>query len=382
MKKLNRVIRSAFLGGGYGSAVGRAHYSAINIDGNYSLSGGCFSADAERSIATAQLYRVGEKYVYEDEDELLAADSTYDLLHILTPPDLHKNTILKALDKNICIVSEKPLVTSVDEALEIRKKLRAKNGFMAVIYNYLGYPMIREMRHKIAHNYLGKIHEVRVKMPQEGFSKSKPDGSPFAPQIWRLKDYSIPTVSLDLGVHVHMLTKYLLGTRPLSVVGFEKSNGNFPGLVDSVNAIATYEDDVVANIWFGKSYLGHKNGLSIEVYGDKGSFTWRQVDPENVKFTDKHGCQHTIDRSSTDIAVANHVRFERFKVGHPSGFVEALSNYYSDIYDAYFTYQSMGYLKSEECFGIDESLEGLLLMDAIHKSSLSSKTQVVETMPR
>ena len=304
------------------------------------------------------------------------------MLHILTPPDQHKNTILKALNKKICIASEKPLVTSVDEALEIRKLLNAKKGFMVVMYNYLGYPMIREMRHKITQNYLGKIHEIRVKMPQEGFSKLKSDGSPLEPQIWRQKDYSVPTVSLDLGVHVHMLIKYLLEKKPLSVIGFEKSNGNYPGLIDSVNAIANYEDDVVVNIWYGKSYLGYKNGLSIEIYGEKGSFSWRQADPENVKYADKFGSQKTLDRSSIDISVANLARFERFKVGHPSGFVEAYANYYFDIYEAYFTYLSKGYLDSNECFGIEESLEGLMLIDAIHKSSISSKIQTVEALPK
>ena len=47
-----------------------------------------------------------------------------------------------------------------------------------------------ELENKIL-RWLGKIHEIRVEMPQESFMKTDHNGVPFMPHV----DYSTPTVS-------------------------------------------------------------------------------------------------------------------------------------------------------------------------------------------
>jgi predicted dehydrogenase len=55
-------------------------------------------------------------------------------------------------------------------------------------------------------------------MPQEGFARLDREGNPMVPQQWRLTDGVVPTISLDLGVHVHHLVDFLTGEKPQEVV--------------------------------------------------------------------------------------------------------------------------------------------------------------------
>jgi predicted dehydrogenase len=361
MKKL----RSVFIGGSPISAVGRAHVSAIRLDNKYELRGGVFSSVKKRNEQAYEAYGINKDNIISNIDEIILLKKDIDLVHVLTPPDSHHSDIKKLLSHGIPVLSEKPLVTSVEAAKDIVSAVREHNAFLPVMYNYLGYPMIRELRKKMSQGWLGKVHEIRVSMPQEGFMKTGESGSSPSPQKWRQIDYSLPTVSLDLGVHCHMLVGFLTNLAPTGVYASTSNAGRVSGVLDSVNALVNYEDDVLVSYWFGKSYLGFRNGLAIDVFGDMGSVRWVQTDSEILQFCDVHGERRIIDRGSLDIEIANSPVYERFKVGHPGGFIEAMSNYYSDIHESMLNKKF-----NANVFGAEESLEGLKLLDAMKYSSI------------
>ena len=67
--------------------------------------------------------------------------------------------------------------------------------------------------------------------------------------------------------------------------------------------------------------------------------------------------------------------YNKFKPGHPGGFVEALSNYYFDIAE----YCSNPSAKSkEEIFGLKESIEGLKMFHALSQSFVQAKWISIE----
>lgn len=362
-------IRSIFIGGGVNSAVGRAHVSALNIDNKWNIVGGIFSRNVNVQENSLVQYGVDNPLAISSFEEIFNHKSSFDVAHVLTPPSFHVEQITRLLDAGIKVISEKPLVTNVHEAARLAKSVGESSGFLAVIYNYLGYPMIRELAARIRRGDVGDLHEIRVNMPQEGFLK-RSNSDPIMPQKWRQSDGEIPVVSLDLGVHVHMMLKYLTGKKPVTVFGNVGRNGNIPGIIDSVNAISTLEDGVVATTWYGKTYLGYRNGLEVSVYGGRGSYRWRQVDPERVFHCNDQGEITIIDRASPNTEVANQHRYERFKVGHPGGFVEALANYYDDIASSISSKKNGDGSFNNDCFGVEESLEGLKWLSALHSSAL------------
>ena len=371
--KNNLPLQIAFLGGAINSAVGYTHYIASSLDNRFKVVAGCFSRDVKLNEDTAQLYNISKSRTYNSLEELVYSEiNKIDGLVILTPTDQHIDQVAYCISKGIPVICEKALATSSNEIISLKKTLEENSGFLKVIYNYLGYPMVRELRSLIQSGVLGNIHQVNVEMPQEGFIRKGIDGASPIPQKWRLRDGIIPTISLDLGVHLHMLIKYLTNEKPLEVVSTCISNGNFSEVIDNINCLIKYSNNIVCNMWYSKTSLGQRNGLRIRIFGNKGSAEWLQINPENLFLYDIHGDSKILDRGSAQICIANSRRYTRFKVGHPAGFIEAFANYYYDIADqlSYFQRNKKSN-NSIECFGIEESLEGIILFEAISKSNTS-----------
>jgi predicted dehydrogenase len=364
-------LKIAFLGGGINSAVGRAHRIAIDMDNRYELVSGCFSRNSEINIATAEEYNVPLDRVYANLDELIKNEKEkIDAICILTPTPNHKNEVIKCVENNISVICEKALAVSSEEALEIKKTLERFNGFLAVTYNYTGYPMLRELRNMIQIGKLGKIEQVHIEMPQESFAKLDKQGRPQKPQEWRLHDGSLPTISLDLGTHTHDITSFLTGEAPIELVAIQNSFGSFRQVVDNSISIANYTNNIVSNIWFSKAALGHRNGLRVRIYGENGSAEWYQLEPENLYFNDNQGNKLIIDRASLDVSITTQPRYNRFKAGHPSGFIEAFANYYDDIADYL---QGHSHNENGFVFGVDNAIEGLKMLEAMTLSHETKK---------
>jgi predicted dehydrogenase len=379
MTKLDsKKLNVAFWGGGINSAVGNAHYSAINIDNNFELVSGFFSRNQEINKKSAEQYRVKSDRLYNDfRDFVKNEKGKIDAVILLTPTDQHAEQVIFLLENEIPVICEKSLSGSLEEIQTIKNLLKSNNGFLAVIYNYLGYPVLKELKIMIEKGKLGKINHIQVEMPQEGFARVDADNKPKIPQDWRLKDNIVPTISLDLGVHLHMLIKYLINKTPLSVVAKGSRFGNFKSIIDNVSCMIEYSDDVTCNMWYSKIAIGNRNGMRIRIYGEKGAAEWIQENPEVLYLADNLGNRWKFDRGNENGEVCNLPRYNRFKVGHPAGFLEAFANYYHDIALSLRDYKLDKMAKLEECFGIDESEEGLRLFEAIQKSAETKSWQKV-----
>ena len=376
------VLKVAFVGGAYDSAVGRAHRTAISMDQRFDLVAGCFSRNSDKNEDSAKQYGVDHKRLYRDLASLLKAESdSLDAIVVLTPQDQHAAQVEECIIKGVPVICEKALARTSLEALKIENFLIEKKGLLTVTYNYTGYPMIRELRHMISTGFLGRIQQIQIEMPQEGFARVTAEGAPILPQEWRLRDGEIPTLSLDLGVHLHMMVKFLIGAKPEEVVAIASSRGNFPEIIDNIQCLARYSDEVDCGIWYSKTALGYRNGLSLRIFGSKGSAEWIQANPEYINYANNVGVRYVLDRASSGIQIANQPRYQRFKAGHPAGFLEAFANYYVDIAEALHKYNDSGNIYfGDYVFGVKESIEGLEMLEAITRSSQSRKWEVVSRL--
>ena len=374
MKK-NRKYKVAIIGGGSNSAVGSAHIAAILLTNRFEIVSACFSRNEQENELSKYKYNLTDIKLYENVKFLAESESgKIDFAIILTPTDTHFEILKDLFENNIDVICEKALVSTIKEAREIKDLINLTGKKLFVIYNYLGYPMIKEIRQWINNEKLGRIKTIQIEMPQEGFLR-KIDGDPVIPQNWRLVDLEIPTISLDLGVHLHILINYLTGAKPLEIIGLYNTLGNFKEVIDDVNALVKYSNDINCNMWFSKSALGHLNGLQIRIYGDQGSIFWLQTCPDEFKFSDVNGNKLTIQKSSPNVTIGNDSLYNKFKPGHPGGFVEALSNYYHDITEEL---SNPRIQSKKEAFGLSESVEGLKMFQALSKSFSQGKWITIE----
>ena len=364
--------RLGFIGGSIKSAIGYTHYIASRMDNRFILSAGCFSTDTIINLQTSKQWGLDSSKVYQSWEELLLKEkNSLDAIVVLTPTPEHSEIIIKALELGYPVITEKALSTNSEDAKDIKSVLEEKNGFLAVTYNYSGYPMLRELRHRIENGELGILNSILIEMPQEGFIRTNPDGNSPYPQKWRQTDHFIPSISLDLGTHCHHLISFITGLKPVSVICDQSKYGFIPDVIDDVTAMVRYENNFRANVWFSKSAIGHRNGLKIRLFGSESSAEWVQENPEYLAINRKNGERVALDRSAIS-SVASDGRYNRFKVGHPSGFIEAFANLYVDISDSLEQYFSKGDINTDYVYGIDHAIEGLKLLEAMQSSVVSN----------
>ena len=364
-------MRIGIVGGGINSAIGITHKIALQMDNRFEIVAGCFSRNEKINDQTANAWCVDNLY-YNYHDLLKNESRSLDGVVVLTPTNMHMGVVSEALKLKLPVICEKTVTDTLKDALELKGLLEKNNGFLSVTYNYTGYPMVREIKQMIQSGKLGNIIQINVKMPQEGFIRKVKDGSIPIPQGWRLQDGKISTISLDLGTHLSSMIEFLIKKFPKEVVAMKNSYGHHD-VTDNVFCMVKYDGNIDCQMWFSKSALGHKNGLSVEVYGEKGSVSWQQMNPELLVFNDDLGRTIHLDRSSKEIEIAGLKRYERFKSGHPAGFIEAFANYYDDVYDSLSAFKKGNKHQSDYVFTIEASINGLALMEAIETSVMKKE---------
>ena len=255
----NKSLKIGFIGGALDSAVGATHKISSQLDDRWNLCCGCFSTESNMNIQTGTDWGVEENRIYSNWEELIAKEKgNIDAVAVLTPTPTHKEIVHSLIENEYAVISEKALATTSSEALELKQLVKEKNGFLSVTYNYTGYPMVRELKQIINSGELGEVNQIHIEMPQEGFSRLGKDNSKPQPQRWRLEDGSVPTLHLDLAVHIHQIIKFLCGQKPLDLVAHNNNFGFFDNIVDNTICIARYTGNIDCNIWFGKTALGTK----------------------------------------------------------------------------------------------------------------------------
>jgi predicted dehydrogenase len=347
------------------------------MDRMWDIHSGVFSRSPQINCNAASVYGVAQDRAYSTLRELVENErGTIDAIILLTPTPMHHAMVCECLKAGIPVICEKALATTSAEASEIEDCRTEHSGFLAVIYNYSGYPMIRELRRMVREGVLGRLIHFEAEMPQEGYIRTDKHGHRPTPQGWRMQDGIVPTLHLDLAVHLHELVHYLTGLKPLEVVADQASCGWFQ-VADNASCLCRYSDAMQGHFWFSKCAIGHRNGLRLRIYGSKASVEWLQMNPEELFVSYADGRREVFDRAS-DAQVSNQKRYERFKAGHPAGFVEALANIYMDIAQDLHCYKQGSPQTSGEIFGAPLAKEGLLLLEAMVRSWSSGRWERVD----
>ena len=93
------------------------------------------------------------------------------------------------------------------------------------------------------------------------------------------------------------------------------------------------------------------------------------MDPENLNWADNDGHHYVLDRGSGEAKTAQQLRYNRFKAGHPSGFIEAFANLYADIAGELRSLKEGRHERSEFVFGATHSREGLHFLEKVSESA-------------
>ena len=371
-------LKLAFIGGGETSAVGYVHFCASQMDNRFKVVAGAFCREYNHNQATAHQWGIAPERTYDNWQALIDNElDKVDAFVVLTPTPDHLAMLQVLFKAGANVICEKSLVCGPKEAELLAASYDASKHFLAVTYNYSGYPMIRELQQRIQHGELGKLQKIHLEMPQEGFRRP-PDiaGQTAQPQAWRLHDEEVPTICLDLGVHLHHLSTLLIGLEPEATIAQFSNHSQYDSLIDDVHMLIKYPNDIKGSMWMSKTAIGHRNGLKVRIYGEQGSASWFQLNPDELEISYNDGSRKIIDRASECI-VAGQLRYNRMKPGHPTGFVEAFANLYADIADNLHAFKLGQPQTSPYVFGLDHAKQGLALFASAQASEQSGHWETV-----
>ena len=149
-----RNIRSAIVGTGF---IADFHARGIQHDPGADLIAVC---DPNLKVAEAFGASLGAK-AYGSIDELLGSEQI-DVVHVLTPPDLHHQLAKKALQAGVNVFVEKPMCVSSGETRDLLDTARAMGTRIGVNHNMLFTPPYDRLRNHVRNGDLGPIDYLNI----------------------------------------------------------------------------------------------------------------------------------------------------------------------------------------------------------------------------
>ncbi|WP_370307453.1 Gfo/Idh/MocA family protein [Sphingobium abikonense] len=325
-------LKMAMVGGGPGAFIGPVHRIAAELDGQISLVAGAFSSDAARSKEAGAHYRIAADRAYSDLDALIAAEAArpdgVDFLSIVTPNHLHLPAARAALNAGLPVMSDKPATATLDEALELRRIVRASGQPYALTYTYSGYPLVREARARVAAGAIGAVRKVVVEYPQGWLAA----GSQGKQAEWRVDPArsGLGGCIGDIGVHAFHLAEFVTGLTVIELLADIAAVVPGRQLDDDCTVLLRFDNGARGVLMASQISVGERNGLRLRVYGETGGLDWRQESPNSLIL--HHGDGRTEIVQAGDATLGPDAQgASRTPGGHPEGYLEAFANLYKDF---------------------------------------------------
>jgi len=328
-----RRLRLGMVGGGPGAFIGAVHRIAARLDDRYELVAAALSSDREKSLAGAKELNIPR--AYGSFQEMAARESTLpdgiEVVSIVTPNHMHHAPAKAFLEAGIDVICDKPLTTSLEDALDLANTVRRTGLVFGVTHNYTGHPLVRQAREMVAAGELGPIRLVQVEYVQDWLSTPlERTGQKQAE--WRTDPArSGPGGSLgDIGTHAYNLACFVTGLTCEKVAADVSTFVPGRRLDDNVHMMLRFSGGPKGSLWATQIAPGNENNLALRVYGEKAGLEWRQEDPNQLIFTPLGQPKQTIRRGSAGTGRAA-AHATRIPSGHPEGYLEAFAQLYNDL---------------------------------------------------
>jgi len=330
-----RRLRLGMVGGGPGAFIGAVHRIAARLDDRYELVAAALSSDPEKSLAGAKELNIPR--AYGSFQEMAATEAKLpdgiEVVSIVTPNHMHHAPAKAFLEVGIDVICDKPLTTTLEDALDLANTVRRTGLVFGLTHNYTGHPLVRQAHEMVALGELGPIRLVQVEYVQDWLSTPlEKTGQKQAE--WRTDPArSGPGGSLgDIGTHAYNLACFVTGLNCEKVAADVSTFVPGRRLDDNVHMLLRFAGGAKGSLWATQVAPGNENNLRLRVYGEKAGLEWHQENPNELSFTPLGQPKQIIRRGSAGTGSAA-AHATRIPSGHPEGYLEAFAQLYNDLAD-------------------------------------------------
>jgi predicted dehydrogenase len=367
-------IRLGMVGGGEGAFIGAVHRIAARLDDRYELVAGALSASSDKAMRSAEAIGLAADRSYPDFQTMARAEAAradgIEAVAIVTPNHMHVPVAEAFLDAGIHVICDKPLTTTLEQALRLRDKVRASGLIFAVTYNYTGYPLVRHARAMVEGGELGAVRIVQVEYPQDWLAGPL-EATGQKQADWRTDpDRSGAGGCIgDIGTHAWQLAHFVSGMMPEKILA--ELTTFVPGrrVDDNVQILLRYRNGARGALWASQVAPGQNNGLRLRVFGEKGALEWSQEEPNRLIWSPLGEPPRWVNRGTAAMNLSGQ-RVNRIPAGHPEGYLEAFATLYAEVAATITARWTGAAIDPAVMFpSIEDGVAGVAMVDAALRSS-------------
>ena len=197
---------------GFGFIAERGHAPAYAERGDVDVVAVADVSPARRARAAAVF--PGAKLFATHEELLDAVGGSLDVVDVCTPPYVHANVALAAMDAGLHVVCEKPLATSERAARSMLSKAMEAKRVLFPAHNYRHAPVVKAVRSALAEGLVGNVHLVTLETFRPTHARGTAEWNP----DWRRDArYAGGGIGMDHGPHTLYLAFEWLRSHPIAI---------------------------------------------------------------------------------------------------------------------------------------------------------------------
>ncbi|WP_254767664.1 Gfo/Idh/MocA family protein [Salinilacihabitans rarus] len=271
-----------------------------SLDGVEVVAGTDVSPDARRVFE-----RQFDAPAYEDHESMLEDHGAdVDVALIVTPHAFHYEQARACLEAGVHVYLEKPMVTEVDQAVELVELARDRELTLEVGYQRHFHPGFTEVKRLVDSGRLGRIHAANAYLGQNWVGLHE--------GTWRVD----PALSgggqlYDTGSHLLDALLWITGTEPLSVSA--RMQYDEPGI--DVNSALSVEldregDPVIAGVTVSGDGVDLVPSEGYAIWGTNGRVTF---DGETIRLAERGAAVYeSVVDARTDFTTLTTAKLENF----------------------------------------------------------------------
>ncbi len=335
---MNKKLKLGMIGGGQGAFIGAVHRLCARMDDKYEFVAGCLSSTPEKAAKSAEEIGLDLSRSYPDFKTMAEKESKrddgIDVVSIVTPNHMHAEPAIEFLNKNIHVICDKPMTSTMEDAERLFKSASNSKAHFFLTHNYSGYPIVREIRSLIKNGELGSIRIVKGSYLQGWLGSKEEDSKENKQAQWRTdpKRSGLAGAVGDIGSHTMHLIEFVTGEKLQSVAADLTTFVEGRKLDDDASILLRMTNKIKGNLSISQIATGEENNFRISIYGDKGAVHWQQENPNYAIYNKVGHINQIITRGGSKQQNGSQSNI-RIPAGHPEGYLEAFAQIYSDVAD-------------------------------------------------
>jgi len=235
--------------------------------------------EEKKAMAVADEYDVSNHYT---DYEKMLDEANLDAISVCLPNHLHHDVVVAALERDIAVLCEKPISTSLTEADNMVAAANESDAILMVDQSERFIPVYEKTKDLLDQDIIGEIHNIRSR-----FSHPGPEG--WSPRSTWFTDAEASGggALIDIGIHNADLINHFFSNID-EVVGYSDTLSMDTEVEDTAVAVVRFEDGILGT--FETAWRTDPPSITMQIVGDEGVIYVDKIEETiRVEFADDSG---------------------------------------------------------------------------------------------